>query len=64
MQILNDFSLWIQDSFFDGKEYGCSWCELVYWLSTNDENKALDKFFILFEQYLIAKVDNKRINLL
>lgn len=62
MQLLNDFTLWLQNSFFNGKEYSCSWCEFIYWMSYNDENKALDKFFILFEQYLIEETDNKQLN--
>lgn len=36
--------------------------EFLYFMSANDENKALDKFFILFEQYLTEKADNDHLN--
>lgn len=62
MKILNDFSLWIDDSFFNSSERTCSWCEFLYCMSANDENKALDKFFVLFEQYLAEKANNNHLN--
>ncbi|MCE8615316.1 hypothetical protein K0E65_12450 [Bacteroides fragilis] len=62
MEILNDFSLWIDDSFFNSSERTCSWCEFLYWMSANDESKALDKFFILFEQFLTEKADKNHLN--
>lgn len=62
MHILNDFSLWIDASFFNSSERTCSWCEFLYLMSANDESKALDKFFILFEQFLTKKADNNHLN--
>lgn len=35
---------------------------IKYWMSANDEIKALDKFFILFEQFLTEKADNTPLN--
>lgn len=62
IELMNDFSLWVNNLFFNGSELTCNWCEFLYKLSANDESKALDKFFILFEQFLTEKADNKRIN--
>lgn len=62
MKILTDFSLWIDDSFFNSSEYTCSWCGFLYLMSANDESKALDKFFVLFEQFLTEKADNNHLN--
>lgn len=57
MEVLNEFSLWLDGLFFNNSERTCSWCEFLYWMSANDESKALDKFFILFEQFLAEKAD-------
>lgn len=58
--LLNDFSLWIDDSFFNSSEDTCCWCEFIYQMSANDESKALDKFFVLFEKFLTENADNKQ----
>lgn len=63
IQILNDFSQWINDSFFNSSKLTYNWCEFLYKMSVNDESKALDQFFILFGQFLTEKADNKRINI-
>lgn len=60
MKILTDFSLWIDDTFFNSSKYTYSWCGFLYLMSANDESKALDKFFVLFEQFLTEKADNKQ----
>lgn len=61
MEILNEFGLWIDDSFFNCSKLTCSWCEFIYMMSANDESKALDKFFILFEQFLTEKLQMRKV---
>lgn len=61
IELMNDFSLWVNNLFFNGSELTCNWCEFLYKLSANDESKALDKFFTLFEQFLTEKADNARL---
>ena len=62
MQMLSDCSVWLDASFFNSGERTCRWCEFLYCMSANDESKALDKFFILFEQFLTEKADNNHLN--
>lgn len=61
IELMNDFSLWVNNLFFNGSELTCNWCEFLYKLSANDESKALDKFFTLFEQFLTEEADNARL---
>lgn len=50
--ILSDFQLWVANKFCIKSSQ--SWAQIIMFYS-NDEYDALDKFFVLFDQYLLEK---------